>query len=215
MMRKKLTTTLIIVLLTAGLLLVLSPFIKEAVVAFMSSQYGHGATAGQMAKNGDREALYDFDAIQPPSLWDTLNASMKQDPKAMIGRISVKSVGIDLPILKGTTNANLLVGATTMRPNQKMGEGNYPLAGHHMRRQSLLFGPLLNIKNGAQIVITDLKKDYVYKVTSHHTISEKQSDVINQTEEKVITLITCDRATRTDGRLIVRGKLVRIMPHKG
>ena len=35
-----------------------------------------------------------------------------------------------------------------MRPDQKMGEGNYPLAGHHLKQKNLLFGPLENIKTG-------------------------------------------------------------------
>ncbi|GAY74866.1 sortase A [Sporolactobacillus inulinus] len=47
----------------------------------------------------------------------------------------MKRLGIALPILKGTTSSNLLVGAATMRSDQKMGSGNYALAGHHMRRE--------------------------------------------------------------------------------
>lgn len=78
---------------------------------------------------------------------------------------------------------------------------------------SIVFGPLLNIKKGDTIVITDFKKDYIYTVTSKKIISEMDSDVIDETEEKVITLITCDKPERTKGRLAVKGKLIHTAVH--
>ena len=101
-----------------------------------------------------------------------------------------------------------------MRPDQKMGEGNYPLAGHHMKRESLLFGPLINIEKGDTVKITDFKKDYIYAVTSKQFISEMDTDVIQETKEKEITLITCDKAVRTEGRLAVKGKLIHVAIHR-
>ncbi|MGR3205442.1 class A sortase [Bacillus glycinifermentans] len=212
----------IAVLILSGLLLVLSPFIKESIIINLSKNAGWSElTAGEARKNNEQKASFNFDAIQPPSFFDTIQAGIGREPKAgigrepkaVIGRITISSVGIRLPILKGTTNENLIFGATTMRPDQQMGEGNYPLAGHHMRRESLLFGPLLNIKKGDTIVITDFKKDYIYTVTSKKIISEMDSDVIDETKEKVITLITCDKPERTKGRLAVKGKLIHTAVH--
>lgn len=31
-----------------------------------------------------------------------------------------------------------------------MGKGNYPLAGHHMRDESMLFGPIMKVKKRRQ-----------------------------------------------------------------
>lgn len=101
-----------------------------------------------------------------------------------------------------------------MRPDQKMGEGNYPLAGHHMKRENLLFGPLIHIKKGDTVKITDFKKDYIYTVTSKQFISETDTDVIQETKEKEITLMTCDKAVRTEGRLAVKGKLIHVAVHR-
>ncbi|TII17489.1 sortase [Bacillus subtilis] len=144
---------------------------------------------------------------------DAIKAGFEHDQKAVIGRITIKSVDLELPIVKGTTNENLLIGAATMRPDQKMGEGNYPLAGHHLKQKSLLFGPLENVKTGAKIVITDFKKDYIYSVTSKNIISEMDADVIEETNKKEITLITCDKAVKTEGRLVVKGELVDSFGH--
>ncbi|MGG1240121.1 class A sortase [Bacillus sonorensis] len=204
---------MIAVLVFSGLLLILSPFIKESIIINLSNGHRSELTAGQAERNNQQQASFDFDAIQPPSFFEAVKAGIERDPKAVIGRITISSVGIRLPILKGTTNQNLLFGATTMRPEQKMGEGNYPLAGHHMRRESLLFGPLVQIKKGDRIMITDFKKDYIYAVTSKNVISEMDAAVIQETKEKNITLITCDKPERTEGRLAVKGKLIHITVH--
>ncbi|MGX4767686.1 class A sortase [Bacillus mojavensis] len=205
---------IIAVFILSGLLLIFSPFIKGSLIAYLSkNQYESELTVKQLQENNEKEAEFDFNSIQPPTLKEAINAGFDRDPKAIIGRITIESVELELPILKGTTNENLLIGAATMRPDQKMGEGNYPLAGHHLKRKSLLFGPLANIKKGAKIVITDFKNDYMYSVTSIKNISEIDADVIQDTKEKEITLITCDKAVETEGRLAVKGKLIEIVGH--
>ncbi|QJC97976.1 Sortase A, LPXTG specific [Bacillus mojavensis] len=205
---------IIAVLILSGLLLIFSPFIKGSLIAYLSkNQYESELTVKQLQENNEKEAEFDFNSIQPPTIKEAINAGFDREPKAIIGRITIESVDLELPILKGTTNENLLIGAATMRPDQKMGEGNYPLAGHHLKRKSLLFGPLANIKKGAKIVITDFKNDYMYSVTSIKNISEIDADVIQDTKEKEITLITCDKAVETEGRLAVKGKLIEIVGH--
>ncbi|EWH22527.1 class A sortase [Bacillus haynesii] len=205
---------IVAVLVISGILFVLSPFIKESIIINLSKNKSFELTAEQAEQNNAQNASFDFDAIQPPSFIETVTAGLDRESKAVIGRITISSVNIKLPILKGTTNQNLLYGATTMRPDQKMGEGNYPLAGHHMKRESLLFGPLINIEKGDTVKITDFKKDYIYAVTSKQFISEMDTDVIQETQEKEITLMTCDKAVRTEGRLAVKGKLIHVAIHR-
>ncbi|MCY7779796.1 class A sortase [Bacillus haynesii] len=210
-MYKKMIVALLVI---SGILFVLSPFIKESIIINLSKNKSLELTAEQAEQNNAQKASFDFDAIQPPSFMETVKAGLDRESKAVIGRITISSVNIKLPILKGTTNQNLLYGATTMRPDQKMGEGNYPLAGHHMKRESLLFGPLINIEKGDTVKITDFKKDYIYAVTSKQFISEMDTDVIQETKEKEMTLITCDKAVRTEGRLAVKGKLIHVAVHR-
>ncbi|XBO86620.1 class A sortase [Bacillus licheniformis] len=205
---------IVALLVISGILFVLSPFIKESIIINLSKNKSLELTAEQAEQNNAQKASFDFDAIQPPSFMETVKAGLDRESKAVIGRITISSVNIKLPILKGTTNQNLLYGATTMRPDQKMGEGNYPLAGHHMKRESLLFGPLINIEKGDTVKITDFKKDYIYAVTSKQFISEMDTDVIQETKEKEMTLITCDKAVRTEGRLAVKGKLIHVAVHR-
>ncbi|EFV69888.1 hypothetical protein HMPREF1012_03903 [Bacillus sp. BT1B_CT2] len=175
---------IVAVLVISGILFVLSPFIKESIIINLNKNKNFDLTAEQAEQNNAQKASFDFEAIQPPSILETIKASLDRESKAVIGRITISSVNLKLPILKGTTNQNLLYGATTMRPDQKMGEGNYPLAGHHMKRESLLFGPLLNIEKGDTVKITDFKKDYIYAVTSKQFISEMDTDVIQETKKR-------------------------------
>lgn len=79
----------------------------------------------------------------------------------VVGEILVPKSSIHLPIGLGVANTTLALAAGTMRQDQKMGKGNYPLAGHHMVNRHVLFGPLyFKTKVGDNIYLTDLKKKY-------------------------------------------------------
>ncbi|NYV68793.1 class A sortase [Bacillus sp. Gen3] len=202
---------MIFLLILIGVFLICSPFFKEVIINYMSRHVKPTElTPSQLEENNRSSANFDYNAIKPPSVIETLKGSTSFDKNAVIGQITIKSIHLKLPILKGMTNQNLLVGATTMREDQKMGEGNYPLAGHHMKNQSLLFSPLMNIKQGAIVELTDLKKTYTYKVFEIEIISENDIDVIQETEDKQLTLITCDKATETNKRLMVKAKLKKV-----
>ena len=63
----------------------------------------------------------DASKIDQPDLAEVANASL--DKKQVIGRISIPSVSLELPVLKSSTEKNLLSGAATVKENQVMGKG--------------------------------------------------------------------------------------------
>ncbi|MFS0780176.1 class A sortase [Bacillus sp. 1P06AnD] len=198
-----------------GLLLIATPFLKDQMVAHLQKKnQATELTGKEVAENRALRARYDYDTIQPPSVMNVMKASLKDYKQSIVGQISIKQVGLELPILKGMTSDNLLAGAGTMRADQQMGVGNYPLAGHHMKRTHLLFGPLLEVKKGARIELTDFQSTYVYKVTDKQIVSEKEMDVIGPSEGSKVTLVTCDVPTETNKRLIVQGELVSKKPYR-
>ena len=136
------------------------------------------------------------------------NAALNRDLHP-IGKVAIRSVGLKLPIFKGLSNENLSAGAGTMKADQKMGEGNYALAGHYMTNQGILFSPLKNVKQDDIIYITDMKKVYSYKVTSKQVVNETQVQWIDDVAgKKLITMVTC--ASPTEGevdRIIIQGQL--------
>jgi sortase A len=128
----------------------------------------------------------------------------------VIGIISIPAIKLKLPIYQGINNVNLVKGAGTMKPNQKMGKRNYTLAGHHMTNPHILFSPLQNIKTGNTIyLINKSKKVYSYRVTTKKIISKYQTSYIKDVgQKKMITLITCASGKPGETRrIMVRGIL--------
>ncbi|WP_163652281.1 class A sortase [Listeria sp. PSOL-1] len=208
MLRKRKTIAIIILLI--GLLLVFSPFIKNWIVEYLSTHHKIGQfSAEELERNNQKKATFDYSSVEPPSVTNVLKGAKDYNKDAVIGNIAIPSVDINLLTFKGTNNANLLAGATTMLEDQTLGKGNYPLAGHHMRKQSMLFGPLMNIKKGAKVYITDLKKIYQYEIEQTKIIKDTNVSVLDQTTEPTITLITCDKPTETNKRFIATGKLIK------
>lgn len=118
-----------------------------------------------------------------------------------IGRMSIPSVGIQVPIMNGYGGdaQNLSYGACTMKPNQVMGEGNYSLAAHYMW-SGMLFGNLHQVIPGNKVYLTDLKSIYVYTIKTKKLITnlgtEEQTVAANQLIENhsgktEISLATC------------------------
>ena len=127
----------------------------------------------------------------------------------VIGGIAIPEVEINLPIFKGLDNVNLFYGAGTMKPDQKMGEGNYSLASHHIftaeNASQMLFSPLVNAKAGMKIYLTDKDKVYTYEITEVKRVTPDRVDEIEDRDGvKEITLVTCVDYNATE-RIIVKG----------
>lgn len=140
----------------------------------------------------------------------TLGIGLLKERTNVVGVISIPKIKMKLPIYEGLNNTNLLSGAGTMRPKQKMGKGNYALAGHHMTNPHILFSPLQNIKVGNTIyLISKSKKVYSYRVTQKKIISKYQINYIkNVSKKRIITLITCASGKPEESRrIMVRGIL--------
>nr|WP_244244615.1 class A sortase [Marinilactibacillus kalidii] len=157
-----------------------------------------------------QEGDFDFESVEELSLQDVIQAQFSDQNLAAIGSIAIPDVGLHLPILNGVSNANLLAGAGTMKPNQVMGEGNYALASHNMKNPTLLFAPLHRAEPGMTVYLTDAKNFYVYEIVTHQIIDPTAVSVIEDTDETLVTLITCN----VDGnkRLLTQGKFIESVP---
>ncbi|TCI58877.1 class A sortase [Exiguobacterium sp. SH3S1] len=154
---------------------------------------------------------FDFETVEPLSWDDLLNVRNRFHDLPTIGMITIPDIDLELPILYGLDNENLAVGAGTMRASQQMGSGNYALAGHYTQSPTALFGPLHTIKTGTMIYVTDLTNTYQYRTEALETVPPTRIDVLDDTTDATITLITCTfDATE---RLIVKGELVQTTPY--
>lgn len=196
--------------LMIGLALVFNEQIKLFVVDWMSRSTLNAVDKKTIAKNNKKKATYDFSKVNDLDLGTVGNAAM--NTKNAIGMIAIPKVSLHLPIMKGLANDNLSVGAATMTADQKMGEGNYALAGHDTSRKGVLFSPLGYVKTGDNIYLTDMKNVYRYKVTLKKNVDQYKVHWVDPVpNQKLITLITCEvsTASRAD-RIMVRGQLKKV-----
>lgn len=199
----------------AGLLLASGPIRSYLLTNYQAeqSQKAMTVTASEVKENETQEADFDFAAVKPIDLQQVVQAQLDTSKFLTLGAIAIPSVQLNLPIYKGVSNPVLLAGAGTMKPTQKMGEGNYALASHHyFADERLLFSPLVKMQVGDKIYLTDMEYVYEYETTSIDLIEAYQVEVIDdvpgQTE---VTLITCDDV-QASHRYSIKGKFVSKTP---
>lgn len=209
--KKVLLWIVVIVLLVAGLGMIFNEQIKEALVNHMAGKQYADLTVTKIENNKKAKTTYDFNSVKPLGIKEVSEAAIESDVGA-IGKMAIPSVKMYLPIMPGVSNSSLSQGGGTMKPNEKMGEGNYALAGHYMTDKGILFSPLKSIQKGAAIYITDMKNVYKYQVTNTSVVSENDVSVIDDVSgKKLITLVTCASAHEGEkNRIIVRGSLVSV-----
>ncbi|WMM24806.1 class A sortase [Tissierella sp. MB52-C2] len=212
---KKLISTMAIII---GIIVLSIPYINNLIIQYninTKRNILNEITPEEIEENKNTETNYDYDSIIDIETNSLLWEIKDFDNKYIIGQIAIPDLGIDIPILKGTTNSNLLIGATTMVEGQEMGERNYPLAGHLMKNKSLLFGSLMDIEVGTVVKISDKKMIYEYKIYDTVVVPDTALNMLDdiKAEKKgkpIISLMTCYYSSKTGKRFFALGELVDI-----
>lgn len=178
--------------------------------------------SNQRKNKQKKKPSFNMKAVKPVSPSSLANAYQHRRDYRSVGQIAIRNENILLNIYRGVGNLELNLGAGTMNRDQKMGEGNYALAGHNMDDGRTFFSPLYTAKvrgyltNGTTIFLTDYKKVYYYKITSSRFIGSYNLNLSwnNKKFKKkpVISLFTCDWTGR--GRLFVRGEYTGSQSYK-
>ena len=218
-MKKALPVLLILI----GIILVSIPLLTEQII----KHYNNGIakediTMEEIKSNikineGKEDIEFDFSVIQDIDIMSAIKGSMDFDRNLVIGILLIPDLDIDIPIFKGLTNGNLMAGAGTMRPDQSMGVGNYPLAGHNMKDKSLLFGSLMDINVGTKAIISDGDTVYEYEIYENIVVPDTALDMILDEKSKergkpIISLMTCYYSSKTGKRFFSLGELVDEYP---
>lgn len=210
-----------LVIIALGVILILLPYVPGEIIKLKSNStvnYINDITVEELRENQQGEGDYDFDRVTDVGISSTLKASRKFDKKLVIGQLIIPDININLPVLKGLSESNMLAGAATMKKDQVMGKGNFSLAGHHMKRKDILFGRLMDIKKGSIIMLTDKKTVYEYVVYDTAVVPDTAVDMISdyKSEERgkpVISLMTCYYSSRTKKRFFALAELVKEYPY--
>ena len=204
-----------ILLIIIGIVFLLTPFIMEQIVKYYNNAImDEDILKEPIGTDADQiEGEFDFSAITDVDIWSLIKGSKNFDKNLIIGTILIPDLDIHLPIMKGLTNSNLMVGAATMKPDQSFGLGNYTLAGHYMKNKDLLFGSLMDIEIGNKVYVSNGKKIYEYEIydtvivpdTAMELLSDERAD---ERGKPIISLMTCYHSSKTGKRFFALGELI-------
>lgn len=215
-MFRKILGILFLVLGVAALLLYFS--IDQVTKYVSRPQNVDVVSVKQIEENDSREVPNHNEPIED---YDAMTAIMhipEIDKKYIIGQIFIPEIDMNLPIVKGVTNSNLMLGAATMKLDQKMGEGTYALAGHYTHTPGVLFRDIHTLPVGTHVYITDKKTIYHYQIYSRDNYPSDAFYMIDDklAEERgkpVISLMVCN-VKHEYGRTFAVGELIDTRPYE-
>ncbi|KRN93748.1 class A sortase [Pediococcus stilesii] len=212
-MNKKLKNWLVSIGLSLLVLLSLALIFNRQIKTWMVAQYNPTINEKVVATNSKKKGSFDYSKVKSLDWQTVLKARASENRIKVIGEIAYPDVDIHLPIGKGVDNLTLALAAGTLKADQKMGEGNYALAGHHMVDKQVLFSPLYwKAKIGQKVYLTDETNIYEYQVNVRQFIKATDVQVVDDVkDQKLLTLVTCDDTG--EGRLMIRAKFVKKMAH--
>lgn len=137
-----------------------------------------------------------------------LETSKKLDEN-VIGILKIDKIGLELPVLKGSTEKNMNISLTTVEPTGNPGEiGNLAIAGHNNSQYGRNFNRLGELEQNDNIIVDIGTNAYKYMVTEKLYVKPEEVWVLSSNDtDSIITLITCYPRVSATQRLIIRGKL--------
>lgn len=128
--------------------------------------------------------------------------------KQISGVIEIPKINVNAAILEGTDDSALKYAVGHYPGLGEVGQpGNYVLLGHRNYVYGHFFRSLDKLEVGDEVRITKDEKTYIYVVYESFVVKPEEVWVLEQTENAIITMITCTPIGTYTDRLIVRGAL--------
>lgn len=105
-------------------------------------------------------------------------------------RIKIPKINLDAPIIEGTSKEVLRRGVGHFE-NTSKSEGNVCLAAHNRGYKYNYFQEIKKLKIGDEIIYTTNEEERIYIVEENTLIEETNLNCLENTNENIITLITC------------------------
>lgn len=213
-MKKALPILLIIV----GAILLLAPTLTDYIIIRYSEAIPiEEITAEEMEENNKKEVEFDYTAIRDMEITAVLDGVLNFDHELVIGTMTIPSLDISLPIMKGLTDANLISGVATMKADQAFGQGNYTLAGHYTKNKKILLGSILDINIGSKVYLSDKKYVYEYRIYDTAIVPDTDMDMLldekaEERGEPILSIMTCYYTSKNGKRFFALGELVDQYP---
>ena len=207
-MKNLLINTIIFILITAGSLLVGWHFIQADVINYLTQV---PIVSEEFVYNRiytEETAEFDWTAVSHMDFFDILGYI--DDEVHPVGEIIIPTLDVRLPVLIGSSDLNMTLGAGTVRPGMVMGQGNFVLGSHWDASPNVRFGGIHLLELGDLLILRDAEYLYLYEVIiANELIGQHRVDIVDDVEGKIyLTLFTCTSAAHSPYRIKVRGELI-------
>lgn len=123
-----------------------------------------------------------------------------------IAVLQIPSQGIKGVVKEGTDNQTLKNYIGMFKGAAMPGQvGNFSVAAHN-NIYTEIFRNLNKVNIGDEVKVTTKTSNYTYKITSKQTVSPTSIEVINNSDKREITLITCNY--NASARIVLKGELI-------
>lgn len=119
-----------------------------------------------------------------------------------IGFIIIPILNLKAPIKEGTTG-DILKYSVGHFKGTGLWNGNVALASHNGGSYAHYFSRINELKNGEEIIYITNMGERRYKVEKNKIIEETDLQILKNTEENIITLVTCVNGTRNKRQCII------------
>lgn len=151
---------------------------------------------------------------QPPSVVGGYGQQLAADDNGLMARLRIRSIGADLPIYHGTSDAVLAEGIGHLEGTALPvgGQGTHAvLTGHRGLASAELFTRLNEVRPGDRFSIDVFGRTLTYRVTTTLVIKPTDTRTLLPTPGKdLVTLVTCTPLGVNSHRILVTG--TRILP---
>jgi LPXTG-site transpeptidase (sortase) family protein len=129
--------------------------------------------------------IFNTKILQSENIFDE-----EKEIKNTIWQINIPKIELSADISNGTDKETLnkYVGHFIETPIE---DGNIALAGHNRGYDVNYFSRLKELREGDEIIYIHNEINRIYEVTKNKIIKDTDIDVLENTEENILTLITC------------------------
>ena len=124
-----------------------------------------------------------------------------------IAIIEIPSIKLSQALVEGISDDVLKYFLGHFPDSALPGEkGNFSVAGHRVSDYTDAFINLYKVKSGDEVIVKTHDKKYTYVVEENFIVEPEDVQVLDNTEDATMTLVTCTVGAKQ--RVIVKGKLI-------
>lgn len=188
-MLKKIFRILIIIITILAILLLMIVVIRDAIDKYINKKLV--TETYQTIAEVNTEENIEQGLVSPT----------KYNDNNILGIIKIDDIGFEGAVYQGTTVDTLKIGVGHFE-DTPIFDGNVCFAAHNTNK---FWARLKNLKEGSKIIYTSYFGKREYEVFSIKQIEETDITLLENTEENIVTLITCIKGQK-DKRLCVQAR---------